>query len=76
MTDPRLRLATAFLRMVREARKPEPDAQAGADFGNALFDCPDGFDTVAELLPTLCSEDELRDVLEAADMMRSATRPH
>jgi hypothetical protein len=76
MTDAQLRLAAAFLRMVREARKPEPDRQAGSDFGNALFDCPDGLDAVAELLPTLCSADELRDVLEATDIMRSAVRPH
>ena len=76
MADAQLRLAKAFLRMVREAQKPEPDEQAGVDFGNALFDCPDGFDAVAELLPTLCSGDELQAVLEAADMMRSAARPH
>lgn len=36
-TDAEIRLAFAFLRMVREARKPLPDDRAGAYFGKLFL---------------------------------------
>ena len=69
-TEPELRLAKAFLGMVREARNSSPSAEAGAEFGNALFECPDGMAKVAELLPDLCAEDEWPDILLAIEAMK------
>jgi hypothetical protein len=61
----KMQLAKAFVRMAREALRDTPTGpEAGTDFGVALFECPDGFEDVARLLPTLCHPDELPGILD------------
>jgi hypothetical protein len=46
----KMRLAEAFLRLARELRGVPTDLGAAENFGNALFECPDGFKDVARLV--------------------------
>lgn len=64
----KMRLAEAFLRLAREALRGVPtDLGAAENFGNALFECPDGFKDVARLVQQLCPADEWPEILRVLD---------
>jgi hypothetical protein len=62
----KMRLAEALLRFVREALRGVPtDLGAADNFGDALFECPDGFADVAGLVQYLCPADEWPEIARA-----------
>jgi hypothetical protein len=67
----KMRLAEALLRMAREALRGDPtDLGAADNFGDALFECPDGFKDdgfkdVARLVQQLCPADEWPEIARA-----------
>jgi hypothetical protein len=72
MTTPteaqKMRLAEATLRLAREALRGVPnDLGAAANFGNALFECPDSSKDVARLVADLCPADEWPEIARVVD---------
>jgi len=67
----KMRLAEALLRMAREALRGDPtDLGAADNFGDALFECPDGFKDdgfadVARRVQHLCPADEWPEIARA-----------
>jgi hypothetical protein len=75
----KMRLAEATLRLAREAlRGVRTDLEAGADYGEALFECPDSYEDVTRLVAKLCPADEwpeIEGVLGSGRRLRRAFAP-
>ena len=69
----KMRLAEASLRLAREGLRGVPtDLEAAANFGNALFECPDSSEDVARLVQQLCPADEWPEIARVlADFSRA-----
>jgi hypothetical protein len=64
----KMRLAEATLRLAREALRGVPtDLGAAANFGNALFECPDSSEDVTQLVLQLCPAEEWPEIARVLD---------
>jgi hypothetical protein len=69
----KMRLAEASLRLAREALRGVPtDLEAAANFGNALFECPDSAEDVARLVQQLCPPEEWPEIARVMDAFSRA----